>query len=293
MGDYNTNENIMDTGSSAVMNLEYLTAQYDTYLIIYEGLLTNYQNLLNNYPSGNFPYSYFPSQQYLGTSVGSPTVVSDASACETGCASTANCTGATYNSTNNTCSFVSGYGNIIPDVSSNFTSIIQANIAALINMQFINNQLIDINTQIENITQTDQTIYTNSSNSIYQNTNTLKQNNRILNQQKRLIQNKIKEYDELKREQIQGNINTTQNYMYYLLLLFIVILLIIAIFIFSGSSPSSSNTTVNNTNSQQQGGKLSISAYFILFIIILITIFIKYYPRIISFIRSSIPLKSI
>jgi hypothetical protein len=279
--DYDTVDELIDAGYSTAMDLEELTMKYNAYLIVYEILLVEYQKLLTNYPSGNFPYTAFKSSQYLGTSVGTPTVVSSPNDCITGCGSTAGCTGATYNSTNQTCSFVSGYGNIF-DASSNFTAFVQANIAYLVRMQEVNTELLSTNTQILNLTENGQTVYTDSEGGTELNSVILNQQNNLLNKQRVELEEKIKSYDALKRELTQSNINTTQNYTSYLLLLFVVILLIILMVMFSSSS---STTTMNNTVNQQ-GGKLSISAYLFVFIIILVTIVIKYYSRISSFIKS-------
>ena len=277
-----TVDNIIEVGSSAALDLETLTSQYDAYLMVYKYLLAYYQNLLIEFPTGNFPYSYFNSTQYLGTTVGTPTTTSDATTCSTGCASTTGCTGATYNSNTQICSFTSGYGTMT-DASSNFIAIIQANIAVLLNMQSVNAKLLDINSKIIEIVGADQTIYTTANTNVEKEGETLIQQQRILNQERLQLEHQIQSYEDLNKELSIGNIVVTQNYTYYKLLVFIAIVLVIIIFVFSTLSSSSENTNINNTGNQQ-GGNLSINSFFIIFIIILVTLFIKYYSYIYSFI---------
>jgi len=283
-----TVDNIIQVGSSAALDLETLTSQYDAYLMVYEFLLSYYQHLLIEFPTGNFPYAYFNSTQYLGTTVGTPTTVSDASSCSTGCASTTGCTGATYNSNTQICSFTSGYGTMT-DASSNFIAIIQANIAALLNMQSVNATLLDINSKIIDIVGEDQTIYKSANTNIEKEGETLIQNQVKLNQERVKLEHQIKSYEDLNKELSQGNIGVTQNYTYYKLLVFIAIVLVIIIIVFTSTSSSSENININNTGNQQ-GSNISTNTYLIIFvvifIIILVIVFIKYYLYIYSVINN-------
>jgi len=115
----------------------------------------------------------------------------------------------------------------------------------------------------------------------------------MLNQEKERIDMIVQSYENLNKEEVEGNITINQNYYSFILLIILAIALIVILYLFSGSSSTSSTTTVNPIPAinpyqpnVQAGGQLGISAYFIVFAIILIVLVIKYFSNISSFVKS-------
>ena len=105
-----------------------------------------------------------------------------------------------------------------------------------------------------------------------------------LNEERERINQMIQSFEDLNQEEIDGSINISQNYTSFVLLLILALVFIYVTYILSVQPSSNSMTT--NTTMFQQGGKLGISTFFIIFIIILISLVIKYFSNISSFIKS-------
>jgi hypothetical protein len=86
-----------------------------------------------------------------GTPKAVPSIASTC-ACYSQCSQISGCTGATFNSQNNTCYLVNGDGNVVASTPNNY-AIIPLSQKYLLNMQDLNKQLTDINQQIMQIIQ--------------------------------------------------------------------------------------------------------------------------------------------
>jgi hypothetical protein len=278
---------------SIVLDLEILNAQYSNLLIQYEQAVANYSALIQQQSAGNIPpLMALPNNAFWGTAGISSTTVSSVPECKALCATTSGCSGATYNTTKNLCSLRSGEGSVTP-ADNNSYAIITEEAYLLLNMQSINNQLIEINQQILDATNKGQPEFDEEYAERKVKAQELLKNYIMLNQEKERIDMIVQSYENLNKEEVEGNITINQNYYSFILLIILAIALIVILYLFSGSSSTSSTTTVNPTPAinpyqpnVQAGGQLGISAYFIVFAIILIVLVMKYFSNISSFVKS-------
>jgi len=266
---------------SIILNLEILSAKYDTLLIQYKHAVANYIHFLNTSPDSN-KLMNIPGQAFWGTGqAGNDTTypnISSVNNCAALCLKNPNCTGATYNPTSNgkpMCWLRSGEGNPVPSSKTDYAIVPQAK-QLLLNIQIINTQLTQVNNQILNKIQNSNKLYYNQYNERSLKASLLLENYNKLNKERIKIENMVNEYQELDQEQIDGNIKINSNYYSFLLLFALVIVIVIILTkftVFSGSSGS-----YGSNNYFQSGGELGeINVYYIIFAIILLAIFIYYY----------------
>jgi hypothetical protein len=278
---------------SIVLDLEILNAQYSNLLIQYEQAVANYSALIQQQSAGNTPpLMALPNNAFWGTTGISSSIIPSVPQCKALCATTSGCSGATYNTTNNLCSLRSGEGSLAPDSSESY-AIITEEAYLLLNMQSINNQLIEINQEILAATNEGQPEFNDEYAERKVKAQELLQNYIMLNQEKERIDMTVQSYENLNKKEVEGNITINQNYYSFILLIILAIALIVILYLFSGSSSTGSTATVNPTPAinpyqpnVQAGGQLGISAYFIVFAIILIVLVIKYFSNISSFVKS-------
>lgn len=266
---------------SVILNLEILSAKYDTLLIQYKHAVADYMNFLNNSPDSN-KLMNIQGQAFWGTGqAGSQAAypnISSVNNCSALCLKTPNCTGATYNPTSNgkpMCWLRTGDGNPVPSSKTDYAIVPQAK-QLLLNIQNINTQLTQVNNEILNKIQNSNKLYSSQYNERSLKASLLLENYNKLNKERIKMENMVNKYQELDQAQTEGNIKINSNYYSFLLLfaLVIVIAIILTKFtVFSGSSGSS-----GSSNYFQSGGELGeINVYYIIFAIILLAIFIYYY----------------
>jgi hypothetical protein len=232
-----------------------------------------------------------PNNAFWGTADISSNIIPSVYQCKALCATTSGCSGATYNTTTQTCSLRSGEGSLVPS-ASNLVALIPEETYLLLNMQSINAQLIQINQEILNKTTAGETVFDNEYTERQTQAEELLKNYIMLTAEKNKINGKINDFENLNQEEIDGNITISKNYYSFVLLLILSIALIVLLFMFSGSSSTNANANSSMAlpnmyqSNNQYGGKLGISAYFIIFAIILIVLVIKYFSNISSFIKS-------
>ena len=282
-----------ESPESIVLDLEILNAQYSNLLIQYEQAVANYSALIQQQSAGNTPpLMALPNNAFWGTAGISTTTVSTVPQCKALCATTSGCSGATYNTSTSICSLRSGEGSITP-AGNNSYALVTEEAYLLLNMQNINNQLIEINQQILDATNEGQPVFDEEYAERKVRAQELLRNYIMLNQERENINQMVQNYESLNQQQTEGNININQNYYSFILLIILAIALIVILYLFSGSSSTSSTATVNPTPAinpyqpnVQAGGQLGISAYFIVFAIILIVLVVKYFSNISSFVKS-------
>lgn len=247
------NENIYNESKSLALDLETLNTEYKNLLIQYQQAVINYVNYLKQDVSGVMVQ--IQGTQYLGTSTlsqnNSPTV----DQCQTSCANTPGCSGATFNGTNYRqpmCWLRSGDSDIVNGIPSDY-AIVPKGKQLLLIVQKINTQLSDINTKIQTKTASGQPIYEQLNGEKAVENNNLKQQFGQLVVEREKINKMLLEFQTIDQTQVEGSIVTTKNFYSYILLCIVSVLAIILLFKFLGT-----NTGTQNTGSTLQSGSSSI-----------------------------------
>ena len=250
-------------------------------LIQYQQAVSNYINFVQqessqqNYNIGSKPLTYAQGSTYWGSSTVGQNNSSTVQECQASCASTTGCTGATFNATDNgqpMCWLRGGEGEISSG-SSNDYAIVPKSKKLLQIVQSVNQQLISVNKQITEQSKNGQPLYDKESGQ-----RKLK-NAKLINQYIQLteerdkINDMLKEYKTLDIYQEQGSIIINKNYYSFILLLGLVIVFIIMLYKFGFSS---SVPETSYTQSFQSGGQLGPSVYYIVGVITLILLVIKF-----------------
>ena len=184
--------------------------------------------------------------------------------CVTQCYTTPSCTGATYNSSNNTCSLSTGEGSITPS-SNNNTVIVPQLVQYLDVMIVLNTKLTNINNQILKLTDQAQPMYNNLTSQTQQKKQQLnKAYNRLVAERDR-IEKLVNDYDTLQDDENYNYSLTNSNYLSYVLLLALAILVIIILMNIGGR---------NTSTTQYGGGSLNSSTYFVIFVIVVVSFLI-------------------
>ena len=266
------NENEYQESISIVLDLESLSAQYRNYLIEYQQAVANYVNFLQQNINDQ-PMSTIKGSSYWGTTSVGQNVSPTLQQCTASCATTAGCTGATFNLPNNgqvNCFLRGGSGNLTPGTDNNFAIIPTAQKLLLI-VQNINQQLTNVNSQIQQKTNAGQPLYDEQSEQRGLQTIELIGQFIQLNQEREKINQMLDEYQTLDQAQTQGDIMINQNYYSFLLLLGLAIVILIILYKFGFSS-----TTEIAPPLLQSGGELGINAYYIVFGIIIVAVFLHF-----------------
>jgi len=282
----NQNQN-QKQNNSAILNLESLTKQYDTTLIQYNQVQSDYINSsLQNTQSSSLPTQSpsqpqvqttssnlvtIPNSTYWGTIGISSSNVSSVDKCSALCSKTPGCSGATYNVTNNNqnnCWLRGGEGSIIAGSTNQYAIIPQAK-SFLKTLEKLNVQLINLNNQIMNILETNKNVFLAQDNQRNEKYALLKENYRKLEKERRMILKQLLQHQTIEGKQTEGELIVTMNYYNYVLLLIIVLLSVFilsktAVILISENVTSSSNSTF---------GYISI-IFFVCFIIFLLYYFL-------------------
>jgi len=185
-------------------------------------------------------------------------------ACMTYCYTSPSCTGATYNSTNQTCSLSTGEGSITPS-SNNNTAIVPQLVQYLDIMIVLNTRLTNINNQILKLTDQAQPIYNDLSEQTTEKKKQLKNTYDRLVAERDKIEKLVNEYGTLQDDENYNTSLTNSNYLSYVLLLALAILVIIILMNIGGK---------NTTTAQYGGGSLNKSTYFVIFVIVVVSFLI-------------------
>ena len=266
------NENEYQESISIVLDLESLSAQYKNNLIEYQQAVANYVNFLQQNPNDQ-TMSSIQGSTYWGTSSIGENISSSLQQCEASCANTAGCTGATFNPPHDgqvNC-FLRGGDSNLSLGSDNDYAIIPTSQKLLLIIQNINQQLTDVNSQIQEKTNSSQPLYNEQSEQRGLQTTELIGQFIQLNQEREKINQMLDEYQTLDQAQTQGDIMINQNYYSFLLLLGLAIVILIILYKFGFSS-----TTENIPPVLQSGGELGINAYYIIFGIIIVAFFLHF-----------------
>ncbi len=238
----------------------------------FNSLITQYtetnQNLMDALNSNDPSFNTVQNSSFAGTTDLNTIQNSTESDCLTSCISNQSCSGATFDTQQNTCALSSGNGDIVS--SQNQTAIINQVLYYSLQLQKINSDLTTVNNSMLNLVKTDTTNYNKANQNTLQNTTILQTNYNTLDQERTQIDDMVREYETLSASYENGNINVTSKYYYYIIYLLIAILLFFLLFKFSVSGGEQSGG-----GSHSSIGKINPLLFVLLAIIILINSFIK------------------
>jgi len=223
-----------------------------------------------------------PGKVFWGSgSAGTPGVSTGGTVeqCQALCASTTNCTGATYNPTayaQPMCWLRTGEGQVVPALDSDVAIIPEAQ-KYMLRIESINKKLISTNQQIQNIINQSQPVYNSMQTEGQEKNKELIQNYMQLVVERERIAEVLKSYEDLDKTEQQGEMKVTQKQYSYILLVIVAVGVMVLLYKFSGvlTSESGSSQSYNQT-----GGELPQSTYYVLLIIIIFIILFNYYSNI-------------
>jgi hypothetical protein len=187
--------------------------------------------------------------------------------CIASCSTSPNCTGATFVS--NKCNIRTGDSPLISSSPDSY-AIIPKGKQLLFNMEDINKQLLDVNTEISNKIEVSEPIYDVISEESYLKNKELIDNYEELLEERRTIEETLKEYETLENAENENQIKTTKNYYTYILLLIIALAIIIFLYRMFGSGNAQVRPII------QSGGELGSNAYYIVFGLIIFVIILRW-----------------
>ena len=226
-----------------------------------------------NYNINSEPLIDIKGATYWGTeklSEGESTSIDE---CKAMCSADASCTGATYNSDKAYCWTRSGEGSVNTGLPNDY-AIIPENLKYLKVIQGLSEKLTSINDEVLQIMNKGNPLYSAQDMSRKKQTAILNLNYKKLTKEREKVEETIKKYQDLNKSQNQGTIFINQNYSTFIMFVIIVIILVILFIFFLPS--------IQNTQVIQEGGSLKNNMYFLIFILIFITITIIIWNKILK-----------
>ena len=243
-----------------------LTQQFNVLLTEYKETYENYINTLN---SKNNSFQQVPTSSYIGESNLSVLNNSSVDACQTECTLNTNCTGATFNTTSNTCKLATGNGEII--YNANATAIVKNLLYYSTHLKDLNQQMIVLNEQMMTLSNNNYEQY-NENQTISKQQDQIVQNNyNVLLDERLEIEKLSRQYQTLNAAYDDGNLIVNANYSKYIVFLLITILLVILLLrtFLSGLQRGGGSNFVNTSK------KVNALFGILCFIILIIQIFKK------------------
>jgi len=248
------NVNDYKESSSAVLDLESLTKQYNNLLISYKQAITNYVTYLkqessnqtkpNNSNNTSQNMVTVNGSTYWGTSSVGENKSSNVEQCQASCAKITSCTGATFNKSNTTsgttCWLRGGDSNLSVG-TANDTAIVETGKQMLSIIENINSELKIKNKQIQDKIALMNPPYNKQMAYKKENTEDLIKQFYTLTEDRNKFKKMLDEYETLDEQYEGGNMKINQNYYSFLLLIGMMIIVIIILISLSGSSSSSSS----------------------------------------------------
>lgn len=223
--------------------LQNLSDQFNTLLTQYTD---TYQDYINVVSSNDTSLTTVPNSSFNGQSNISVTNNSSVNNCQTSCASNTSCSGATFNNTSSSCTLSSGNGNVVATPQS--TAIVQQAMYYSYQLQNLNSQLMAINQQMTNISNSSYDKFQQTQQQTKQQGDALKNNYKTLEDERIQIDEMVRQFQTIDAAYENGNINVTSNYYSYIILLIVAIFLIFVLLKFS------------IPNEQRGGGNLNFNS---------------------------------
>jgi hypothetical protein len=267
--------NSQNENKSTILDLESLIKQYDTLLIQYNHVQSDYINYLQNNSSSiqqgrdTSNLAIIANNTFWGSDGISNTNVSSVEQCSALCSKTPGCSGATYNITNNSqnnCWLRKGDGMVVSG-NSNQYAIIPKSKEYLLTLQTLNSQLSNANHKIIEVFQKYSSL-TDQDKERMKKYNLLKQNYSNLEGERLKILKQLEDYQTIEEKHYDGNLIVTKNYYNYILLLLIALICFVIL----------SKTVVDSVIQYPQNNGVS-RYYFILFCLLLVLVISYFYRR--------------
>jgi hypothetical protein len=278
------NQNIKkeNQSNSATMDLEKLQQKYSKLIAQYKAAVYEYTNFLSQQTTtGKSSFSTINGYAVVGNRIGI-NQSSTLQECEASCAKLSNCTGATFitpKGNNRGCILNSGDSQIVRDREGTY-AIIPKSKQLLLNMENINQQLIATNKQIRNKIKNVEPVINENINESSNKTQELLKTYKDLTTERDKILDLLRQYETLDSIENENQLTINKNYYSYVLLSILVIAVIYLLYRLSFPPASSYTPITPFTPNVQYSGILGINAYFIIFILILLTIGIYYFSDI-------------
>jgi hypothetical protein len=274
-----SNNTLNINNNSISLNLESLTIEYNVLLIKYQQAILNY---INYFKQGTTEQTFatIAGQTFWGsTPLNTYTNITNVTDCQAQCANTPNCTGATFNPTDNgqpMCWIRSGEGSVMPGSTNDYAIVPEAqNLLKIV--QSINDELTQVNNQILKIIKKGEPVYNWQAEMRENKAKELIQNYTNLVIERDKIEKNLKEHSTLDETQQQGNLLINANYYSFLLLLGLAIAIMFILYKF----PILNAPKENNTSQfESEDTKINHSFYAIVAIIFSILIIYLNYKKI-------------
>jgi len=212
---------------SVILKISLLETEYNNTLIQYQQAYQNYTEDLTKYQTNKTSNNILNGRVFWGTSGIKQISTNDINVCKASCSETPNCSGATFNSTSNTCWLRSGDGDVFPGLNTE-TAIIPDVIQSSNILKKLNAKLLDINTKIINLIQSSTEDYTTQIETRNNLDTQLKQNYNDLIKETNHVNRLIRETENI--DELNNNSQIIINH-YYLIYTVIIILVFLCILI--------------------------------------------------------------
>lgn len=206
------------------LKLSSLEIEYDNTLSQYKQAYKNYNEILNS--SKTKKYDRIKGSALWGSSKLSEKQVKTMEECEALCSSNKSCSGATYNSNKKYC-WIQGGESVVSTGGSGDYALYPVLKKYHDQLQTINMKLVDINTQIFDIINSDQSMYVNDVSNTQQLKSELQINyNNLLNDRLN-VNNTLNDYNTYENKSNISGLNASKSYIQYLMLFIILFTLVV------------------------------------------------------------------
>ena len=246
---------------------------------------TNYNTATEpNFNINAPPMTTMPGKAFWGSGSLSISTGGTVEQCQALCATTSNCSGATFNPTayaQPMCFLRTGEGQVVPALDTD-VAIIPEGQKYLLIIESINKKLIETNQKIQDMITKSEPAYNNMQTEVEEKNIELIKNYMQLVKEREKITEALKSHESLEQNQNQSESRTNQKQYSYVLLGIIAFGVIILLYKFSGTLTSQmpASSQFGSQNYIQTGGEIPQPTYYILLLVIIIIIIIKYFRTI-------------
>ena len=199
---------------SVILNISLLETEYNNTLTQYQQAYQNYINDLTKSKTNAKTFNTLNGRTFWGDSGIRQFSTNDINVCKASCASLSSCSGATFNSSKNTCWLRSGDGEIVPGLQTD-NAIIPDIVQSSNILKSLNSKLMDINTQIINLIKSSKDNYTTQFNTRHNLDTQLQQNYNNLILEQNHVNNIIHETENLNELNNNAMMVINRNYLIY------------------------------------------------------------------------------
>lgn len=227
------------------MNVANLQKRYEQVLTQYKQAVADYLSMLQSSSSSD-DFVSVPKSAFVGNGSAGQSTSTTLQECEASCASNAQCSGATFVS--GQCQLRSGDGPLVPSSADSY-ALLPKRKHVLLKMENLNQQLMDIHSQIVQKIGDDQPLYEKVMLQANEQHQLLRANYADLAKEREKIRELLDQYQTLEETQREEELTTTQNYYVYW---FLLVLALVLMWVFVGmplASISSSSSSLETSSS--------------------------------------------